>query len=167
MEIKEAWEIKVNGMEVNNTSLLEQIKNIVREDTAVLKDNIEEARKEMTSEFIKLGYNEEELETEIKYIVNAFENGYRGSIYTYVYPPAHPGVYRMKPIVYNAERNYTSEFYTKMRNEQGKLIKEQMQIMCRLSKLIKENEELKRELENAQARIRELQEQCPEEQEEP
>jgi polyphosphate kinase len=157
MEIKEAWEIKVNGMEVNNTSLLEQIKNIVREDTAVLKDNIEEARKEMTSEFIKLGYNEEELETEIKYIVSLYENGYRVSVYVYVYPTMHP-VNRMRPILFNAERNFVIEYYTKTRNEQGIALKEKVAPLYRIVQLEKENAELKKRLEKAEETIRELQE---------
>jgi uncharacterized protein YdcH (DUF465 family) len=167
MQVKEVWIIKINNEEeidVNN-SLLEQIKNIVKADfLSLLGSNIETALKELSAEFIKLGYTEEELEAQIKYIVNAYENGYRVSIYTYVYPVMHP-VSKMRLIIHNGERTYTSEFYTKTRNELGKLIKEQISIVCRLAKLMKENEALKKRVEELEQRIQELESAREEEEE--
>jgi len=156
MEKKETWEIRVDKMEVNNQLIAEQIKNIVKTDMSILDSRIEEAINEMTNEFLKQQYDVTDLEAQIKYIVNASEHGYRVSIYAYVYPTVLPSVYKTRLIVYNAERNYVNESFTKTRNELGAKLKEQMTILTKLASLYKENEELKRKLEEAEKTIQEL-----------
>jgi len=168
MKIAETWEIKINGIAVEelSPSLLDQVKNIVKQDTQHTYDTINEAIKELASEFLKLEYQEEELEARTEYLVNIFETGYRVSIYVVVFPIIHPTVLKRKLVLYNAERSYVSDYYTKSRNEAGFKVKEQISTLCKLAKVIKENEELKRKLEEAEATIKELEERITGEEEE-
>ena len=166
MQTKESWEIKIDNLAIDSQNLAEQVKNIVREDFKHVDDRINEALKELLQEFIKLEYQEEELEARTEYLVNLFESGYRVSIYVVVFPMTHPMVYKRKLILYNAERNYVSDFYTKMRNEQGLKLKEQISVLIKIAKLMKENEELRKKLEEAEATIKELEERITGEEEE-
>ena len=168
MQTKESWEIKIDGIAVEelSPSLLDQVKNIVKQDVQHVYDTINEAIKELVSEFLKLEYQEEELEARTEYHVNIFETGYHVSIYVVVFPIIHPTVLKRKLVLYNAERNFTSDFYTKTRNELGIKVKEQLSTWHRIAKLVKENEELRKKLEEAEATIKELEERMTGEEEE-
>jgi len=159
MQTKESWEIKIDGIAVEelSPSLLDQVKNIVKQDVQHVYDTINEAIKELVSEFLKLEYQEEELEARTEYLVNIFGTGYRVSIYVVVFPMIHPMIFKRKLVLYNAERNFTSDFYTKTRNELGIKVKEQISTLIKIAKLVKENEDLKRRLEEAEREIQELQ----------
>ena len=159
MQTKEVWEIKVDGIAVEELSpiLLDQVKNIVKQDVQHVYDTINEAIKELLQEFLRLEYKEEELEARTEYLVKLYEVGYYVSIYVVVFPIIHPTVLKRKLILYNAERNFTSDFYTKTRNELGIKIKEQISTLIKIAKLVKENEDLKRRLEEAEREIQELQ----------
>jgi len=168
MQTKETWEIKIGNLTIDDLSpnLLDQVKNVVKQDVQHVYDRINETLKELSSEFVKLEYKEEELISKIEYLVNLYEESYCVSIYVDVFPIVHPIVSKRKLVLYNAERSYVSDYYTKSRNEQGIKLKEQLSTWYRLAKLIKENEELRKKLEEAEAIIKELEERIIEEEEE-
>jgi hypothetical protein len=167
MKTRENWKIKIinceminnqllEGMINNQSLLLEGIKNIVRTDfLGLFGSNIENAFRELSAEFIQLGYAEEDLTFQINYVIDADEDRYLVSIYAYVYPVMHP-VSKKRVIISHAERYYVHDAYTKARNQEGKLVKEQIEQISIFCKLVKENEALKKRVEQLEQRIKEL-----------
>jgi hypothetical protein len=168
MQRKETYEIAIDGVDIAPEQLKEQIKNLVRHDVERLglQKEIQEAINRLVSEFLKQEYTEEDLTTEIKYKVNVFENGYRLSIYVYVYPLQHSDVSKFKNVLLDLYVYFMHADYTKIRNELGLTLKTNASVYYKLVQLQRENEELKTRLERAENRIKELEEKLEEEQQE-
>jgi peptidoglycan hydrolase CwlO-like protein len=155
METKETWEIKINDEEIEDEQVKEEIKNLIRSDAQNFSDRIQEAISELKKSFIEHGYTEEDLTGEVKYIVNAYDNGYKLSIVVSVYPPRH-AVHKSRRVLHDAYIYYVHDEYTKARNEQGIAVKERLAPLARIVQLEKENAELKRKIEELEQRIKEL-----------
>jgi BMFP domain-containing protein YqiC len=156
MEIKEAWEITIDGMKIEDEQLREQVISIVRTDTKPWAEDIRVVIEKYKNQYISQQYSESDLIAEVKHLVNLLDNEYRLTVELRVYPLMHPEIYKYKQIIRDAYMNYMSESKTKERNDMGKAIKEKVAPLYKIIQLQRENFELRKRLEVAQQQIEEL-----------
>ena len=166
MNIQEKWEILVDGVEIDNVDMQEEIKNLVKQDILAYKKEIEETINKLVSEFLKQEYIEGDLTTEIKYKIDVYENGYRLWTNVYVYPSQHPQATKFVNVICDRYVYFVHESFTKPRNELGLKVKQDVAVYCRLAEMKKQNEELRIKLEKVEAELKELQERLQEQEEE-
>jgi len=156
MQVKESWEVLVGGEKLEDERLREKIMKLASVDLQRYNNDIQAVLSELTKIYKELGYTENDLVREIKYIVDALRDGYSLTVTVSVSVPRFPGVGRSKNVLYDAYIYYVYDTYHKVRNEQGFALKQKVEPLYSLIQLQKENANLRQRLEEAQQTIQRL-----------
>jgi len=158
METKETYKTYLDRKEEIESPVISEL--LIRHAKMTVekkRDEIQRMLELFKSHFLGNGYSDDELVAETTIVIHAFRDEYSLDVNIKVYPRMHPSVAKYTNLL-SLYVSYMDKDYSKERNNIGQELKDRLNPLIRILELEKENEELKRRLNQCREELRECEE---------